>query len=169
MIWSTETLLIIERSTAAWLSPIVLVNKPDGSERMCLDYRHVNKYLATDVCPLPRLEELVEQAAGHPYYVTLDMREAYFQIMLDEETQDLTTFSDGVTLYRFKRLPFGLNCFPAIFSRLMASILTPLVKQGWVRNYLDDLLLWAPDFPELLSRVKQLFTLLTDHGVKQPE
>ncbi len=122
---------IIERSTAAWLSPIVLVNNPDGSKRMCLDYRHVNKHLATDVYPLPRLEELVEQAAGHPYYVTLDMREAYFQIILDEESLDLTIFSDGVTLCQFKRLPFGLNCSPAIFSRRMASILTPRVKQRW--------------------------------------
>ncbi len=60
---------IIERSTAAWLSPIVLVNKSDGSKRMCLDYRHVNKHRATDVYPLSRLEELVEQTAGHPYYV----------------------------------------------------------------------------------------------------
>ncbi len=125
---------IIERSRAAWLTPIVFVNKQDGSNRMCLDYRHVNKHLATDVYPLPRLQELVEQAAGHPYYVTLDMREAYFQIMLDEESRDLTTFGDGVTLYRFKRLPFGIYCSPAIFSRRMAPILTPLVKQGWVRN-----------------------------------
>ncbi len=78
----------------------------------------------------------------------------------------ITTFSDGVTLCRLKRLPFGLNCSPAIFSRRMASILAPLVKQELVRNYLDDLILLAPDFPKLLSRVKQLFTLLTDHGVK---
>ncbi len=54
---------IIELSTAAWLSPIVLVNKPDGSKIMCLDYRQVNKHLATDIYPLPRLEELVDQAA----------------------------------------------------------------------------------------------------------
>ncbi len=58
---------IIEPSTAAWLSPIVLVSKPDGSKRMCLDYRQVNKHLATDIYPLPRLEELVDQAAGHQY------------------------------------------------------------------------------------------------------
>ncbi len=88
----------------AWLSPIVLVNKPDDSRRMCLDYRHVNKHLAADIYPLPRLEELVDQAAGHQNYVTLDIREAYFQLMLDEESRDLTTFSDGVTLYGFKRL-----------------------------------------------------------------
>ena len=166
MLKDMEDREIIERSTAAWLSPIVLVSKPDGSKRMCLDYRHVNTQLTADVYPLPRLEELVEQAAGHPYYVTLDMREAYFQIMLDEESRDLTTFSDGVTLYRFRRLPFGLNCSPAIFSRRMASLLTPLLQKGWLKNYLDDLILWAPSFPELLSRLKQLFSLLTENGVK---
>ncbi len=69
---------IIEPSTAAWPSPIVLVNKPDGGKRVCLDYRQVNKHLATDIYPLPRLEELVDQAAGHQYYVPLDIREAYF-------------------------------------------------------------------------------------------
>ena len=50
---------------------------------MCLDYQHVNIHLSTDIYPIPRLDELVEQAAGQKYYVTLDMREAYFQILLD--------------------------------------------------------------------------------------
>ena len=65
---------IIEPSTAAWLSPIVLVKKPDGSQRMCLDYRKVNTHLQVDIHPLPRLEEMVETAAGNKYYATLDMR-----------------------------------------------------------------------------------------------
>ena len=57
---------------------MVLVDKPDGSKRMCHDYRHVNKHLATDIYPLPRLEELVDPVAGHQFYATLDMHEAYF-------------------------------------------------------------------------------------------
>ncbi len=56
---------IIEKSTAAWLSPIVLVNKPSGEKRMCLDYRKVNQHLVTDIYPLPNLEELVESVAGN--------------------------------------------------------------------------------------------------------
>ncbi len=128
MLQDMEDLDIIERSTAAWLSPIVLVNKPDGSTRMCLDYRHVNKQLSGDIYPLPRL------AAGHQYYITPAMREAYFQILLDEESRDLTIFSDGVTLCRFKRLPFSLKCSPAIFSRRMASLLTPLLRKGFVKT-----------------------------------
>ncbi len=70
---------------------------------MCLDYRHVNKHLATDIYPLPRLEELVDQAPGHNFYATLDMREAFFQVILDENSRDLTAFSDGVTIYRFRQ------------------------------------------------------------------
>ncbi len=80
----------------------------------------MNKHLSTDIYPLPRLDELVEQAAGNQYYVTLDLKEAYFQILLDEDSQDLTAFSDGVSLYRFRRLPFGLSCAPAVFSRQIA-------------------------------------------------
>ncbi len=93
------------------------------------------------------------------------MHEAYFQLMLDEDSWDLTTFSDGVTLYRFKRLPFGLNCSPAIFSKCMASLLTPLLRKGWVKNYLDDLI-FASTFQKLLVRLKELFSLLTNIGVK---
>ncbi len=80
---------------------------------MCLDYRGVNKTLAMDIYPLLRLEELVEMASGNKFYATLDLKDAYFQVMLDEDSRDLTTFSDGVSLYRFKRLPFGLSCSPA--------------------------------------------------------
>ncbi len=54
MLQDMEDRQIIEKSTSAWLSAIVFVNKPDGSKRMCLDYRHVNKHLATDIYPLPR-------------------------------------------------------------------------------------------------------------------
>ncbi len=60
MLQDMEDRRIIEKSISAWLSPIVLVNKPDGSKRMCLDYHHVNKHLTTDIYPLPRLEELVD-------------------------------------------------------------------------------------------------------------
>ncbi len=97
---------------------------------MCLDYCHVNKHLATDIYPLLRLEELVDQAAGYNFYTTLDMPEVYFQIHLDESGRDLTAFTDGLTLYRFRRLPFGLSCSPAIFTRHMGALLSPLLKEG---------------------------------------
>ena len=166
MLEDMEARGIIEKSTAAWLIPIVLVNKPNGSKRMCLDYRQVNTHLATDIYPLPRLDELVEQASGNKYYTTLDLKEAYFQITLHENSRDLTTFSDGVSLYRFRRLPFGLSCSPAIFSRQITTVLAPLLREGWVKNYLDDIILWAPDFPIMLQRINKLFECLQSNGVK---
>ncbi len=120
---------MIELSTAAWLSPVVLVNKPDGSKRMCPDYRGVNKHLAVvDIYPPLRLEELVELAYGNKFYATLDLKDAYFQVVLDESSRDITTFSDGISLYQCKRLPFGLSCSPAISSRQMAQLLSPLIR-----------------------------------------
>ncbi len=151
----------IEPSTAAWLSPIVLVSKPAGSKRLCLDYRGVNKHLATDIYPLPRLEELVTVALCNKFYATLGLKEPHFQMYLEESSRDDTTFSDGVSLYRYKRLPFGLNCSSAIFSRQMAQILAPLIKLGWLKNYLDDIINFGQDFNTLVvERLEVLFDLL---------
>ncbi len=76
MLQDMEKRGIIEKSTSAWMSPIILVNKPDGTKRMCLDYHKVNTHLATDIYPLPRLDELVEQASGNQYYTTLDLKKS---------------------------------------------------------------------------------------------
>ncbi|KAK3883664.1 hypothetical protein Pcinc_012043 [Petrolisthes cinctipes] len=77
---------VIEPSSAAWLSPIVLVNKPNGSKRLCLDFRRGNEHLSEDIYPLPRLDDLVNTAAGHQFYATLDLKDAYYQIVLDQES-----------------------------------------------------------------------------------
>ena len=98
MLEDMEARRIIEKSTSAWLSAIVLVNKPDGSKQMCLDYRQVNTDLATDIYPLPRLNELVEQDSDQDFYTTLDLKEAYFQVTIHEHSKDITTFSDGIEM-----------------------------------------------------------------------
>ncbi len=157
---------VIKTSTIAWLSPIVLVNKPDGSKRMCLDYCKVNEHLETDIYPLPRLEELVNAAAGNKYYVTLDLKDAYHQVELAESSRDVTTFNEDVPLYRFTRLPFGIASSPSLFSRHIAQVLAPLKKQGFVHNYLDDVILFAPNFETLVTRLDKLFLVLTEAGVK---
>ncbi len=94
---------------------------------MCLDYRNVNKQLTTDIHPFPNFEELVEHVAGNKYYATLDLKDAYYQVLLDEASRDLTTFSEGINLYRFKRLLFGLSCSASIFVRQLQGVLAPLL------------------------------------------
>ncbi len=133
---------------------------------MCLDYRKVNKQLTTVIHPLPNLEELVEQVAGNQYYATLDLKDAYYQVLLDDESRDLTTFSEGISLYRFKRLPFGLSCSASIFVRQLQGALAPLLRQGWVKSYLDDIILCAPSFPLLLKRLGEVFQHMGEVGIK---
>ncbi len=157
---------IIEKSTAAWLSPIVLVNKPSGEKRLCLDYRKVNTHLATDIFPIPKLEELVENVAGHQFYTTLDLKDAYYQVLLDEESRDLTTFTEGVNLYRFRRLPFGLSCSAAIFVRQLNNAIARLLKQTWIKTYLDDVLISAPNYETLLDTLDTVFEHMKKVGIK---
>ncbi len=119
----------------------------------------VNKQLTTDIHPLPNLEELVEHVAGNQYYATLDLKDAYYQVLLDEASRDLTTFSEGINLYRFKRLPFGLSCSASIFVRQLQGALVPLLRQGWVKSYFDDIILCAPSFQLLLKRLGEVFNI----------
>ena len=157
---------VIEPSYALYLSPIVLVTKPDGSKRMCIDYRGVNQKIKMDIHPLPRLDELLDDVSGHSWYCTLDLKDAYYQCQLDERSRDITTFSDGINLYRFKRLPFGLSVAPAIFTRAMQEVLRPLSKLGFVKNYLDDVILFAPNAKTLLERLDMLFKRMQEMGLK---
>ncbi len=76
--------------------------------------------------------------------------------MLDEENRDLSTFSEGINLYRFKRLPFGLTCSASIFVRQLQVALATLLKQVWVKSYLDDVILCAPNFQHLLQSLEEV-------------
>ena len=133
---------------------------------MCLDYRKVNTHLVTDIHPLPHLDELVENVAGNSYYATLDLTDAYYQMELHESSKDLTTFTEGVNLYRFKRLPFGLSCSASLFVRQLQKALAPLLQNRWVKSYLDDIIVCAPSYNILLQRLGQAFEQMQDVGIK---
>ncbi len=102
---------------------------------------------------------------GNRYYATLDLQDAYYQVMLDEESRDLTTFSD-LSIYRFKRLPFGLSCSASIFVRQLQGALAPLLRQGWVKCYLHDSILCAPSLQLLLQRLGEVFQYMGEVGIK---
>ncbi len=86
--------------------------------------------------------------------------------MLDEESRDLTTFSEGISLYRFKRLPFGLSCSASIFVRQLQGALAPVLKQRWVKSYLDDVIVCATSFDCLVQRRGQVFEQTEEVGIK---
>ncbi|KAJ1169201.1 hypothetical protein NDU88_001107 [Pleurodeles waltl] len=103
---------IIEPSQSPWCSPVVLVPKPDGSIRFCIDFRRVNSISQFDTYPLPRIDELLERLGKAKYMSTLDLTKGYWQIPLGPEDKEKTAFATPSGLYHFKVLPFGLHGAP---------------------------------------------------------
>ncbi|XP_078503492.1 fibrocystin [Lissotriton helveticus] len=90
-----------------WLPPIVAAKKKDGSVRLCIDLRALNKEVVVDRFPLPNITQMMSMLEGARVFSTLDLTSAYFQIKLHEESQELTAFVTPMGAYKFKRMPFG--------------------------------------------------------------
>ena len=128
---------IIEPSTAAYASPIVIVKKPDGSNRVCVDYRRLNKTTVFDPEPMPSAEEIFAKLSSDRYFSKFDLSKGYWQVPMREQDKDFTTFVCHRGLFRFTVMPFGLVNAPATFSRLMRRLLRNTQN---LDNYLDDVL-----------------------------
>ena len=146
---------IIEPSTAPYASPIVVVRKPDGSNRICVDYRKLNRVTVCDPEPMPQMEEIFAKLSGSKYFSKFDFSKGYWQVSMRPEDRDLTTFVTHRGLFRFTVMPFGLVNAPATFSRIMRRLTCDLQK---LRNYLDDVLSHAKDWDDHVQRLRQFFS-----------
>ena len=125
-------------SMSDWAAPIVPVLKPDGSIRICGDYKiTINKAAKQDVYPLPRVEDLFAILAGGKSFTKLDLAHAYTQIPLDESSKQYVTITTHKGLFRYNQLPFGVSAAPSIFQRIMEGLLQGIPH---VSIYLDDIL-----------------------------
>ena len=148
------TMGVIEESNAAYASPVVMVKKPDGSTRVCIDYRKLNSVTVFDPEPMPTAEEIFAKLAGDRFFSKFDLSKGYWQVPVHEEDRDLTTFICHRGLFRFRVMPFGLVNAPATFSRLMRRVLRD--SQG-LDNYLDDVLTHTPDWNRHLLALRDFF------------
>ena len=106
---------VIIPSNSSWASPVVLVNKSDGSTRFCVDYRMVNNLTRKDAYPLPRIDECFDTLAGSHWFCTMDLASGYWQVEIDERDRSKTAFTTQQGLYEFMVMPFGLCNAPATF------------------------------------------------------
>ena len=138
---------VIEKSQSKYASPIVLVRKKDGSNRFCVDYRKLNAITVFDPEPVPNADDLLTKLSQGRYFSKFDLSKGYWQIPMAEADKAKTAFVTSEGLYQFTVLPFGMVNAPAIFSRLMRSVLAGLDN---VVNYIDDILIYTETWDEHL-------------------
>ncbi|GBN71776.1 Retrovirus-related Pol polyprotein from transposon 297, partial [Araneus ventricosus] len=156
---------IIEESSGPWASPIVLVKKKDRSTRFCVDYRKLNEITIKDSYPLPRIDDTLDALNGSQWFSTLDFKSGYWQVEIQLEDKEKTTFTTGQGLWQFKVMPFGLCNAPATFERLMETVLRGLTSEACL-VYLDDIIIVGRTFQEHLNNIRKVFQRLQKANLK---
>jgi hypothetical protein len=156
---------IIQPSISSWSSPIVLVSKPDGTIRFCVNYKKLNNLTIKDKFPLPRIDDSLDSLAGKAIYSTLDCFSGYWQVPLHPNSQHLTSFISPFGSFQFTVLPFGLTNAPSLFSRIMQTILAPFLFQ-FVIVYIDDICVFSNSTDEHRHHLEMVFQKLEAFSVK---
>ena len=119
-----EDAKLIEPTHSYMASPSILVKKKDGSYRLVVDYRGLNKQIEETSWPVPGMNDVIDSLDGNCYFSNIDLTSGSFQMTLDEESQNVTAFLTPMGLYKWKRLPMGLASAPENFHNLMELIMS---------------------------------------------
>jgi hypothetical protein len=160
-----NSLDVIEPSSSPWSSPVVPVRKKDGSIRMCIDYRQLNRVTIPDKFPVPTLADSVFGLYGTEFFTRLDLVRGYYQIPVDEKSRPYTAFSTPRNHWQFKRLSFGLRNAPSAFQREIQAVLSTFPSSK-VIAYIDDILIMGTTFAEHLSLVSKVLHTLRSYNIK---
>ncbi|GKE23220.1 putative reverse transcriptase domain-containing protein [Tanacetum coccineum] len=147
----------IRPNSSPWGAPILFVKKKDGSFRMCIDYRELNKLTVKNRYPLPRIDDLFDQLQGSNIYSKIDYR--YHQLRVREEDIPKTTFKTRYGHYEFQVMPFGLTNAHAVFTDLMNRVCKPYLDK-FVIVFIDDILIYSRDEKEHEEHLKTILEWL---------
>ena len=145
-----------------WCSGIVVVPKPSGAVRICVDLTQLNKAVQREIHPMASVDESLAKMAGSKLFTKLDAKSGFWQVPLCQESRLLTTFITPFGRFCFNRLPFGISSAPEIFQRSMTEILQDM--EG-VICHMDDILIHAPDQVVHDQRVRAVLKRLHEAGI----
>ncbi|GJY56414.1 putative reverse transcriptase domain-containing protein [Tanacetum coccineum] len=149
----------IRPSSSPWGAPVLFVKKKDGTFRMCIDYRELNKLTIKNRYPLPRIDDLFDQLQGSSVYSKIDLRTGYHQLRIREEDIPITAFRTRYGHYEFQVMPFGLTNAPAVFMDLMNRVCKPYLDK-FVIVFIDDILIYSKNKDEHKEHLKAILELL---------
>ncbi|KAL7851957.1 hypothetical protein SRHO_G00177420 [Serrasalmus rhombeus] len=156
---------VIRASCSPYSSPVVVVQKKDGTIRLCVDYRQLNSKTRKDAYPLPRIDESLDALGGAQFFSTLDLASGYNQVPMAEHDKAKTAFCTPFGLFEFNRMPFGLCNAPSTFQRLMERIFGDERFQSLLL-YLDDIVIFSSTFDLHLQRLETVLKRLQQNNLK---
>lgn len=154
---------IIRESDSDYSSPVLLVGKKNGEQRLCVDYRKLNSLTIKDSHPLPRIDDQIDKLYGGNYLISLDLKSGYHQVPIEESSKRYTAFVTPEGQYEYNRVPFGLSNAPRVFQRLMTRILKPIREKSAL--YLDDVLLFGHTVEEALDVLREALGIFRNEGL----
>lgn len=155
---------IIRRSESSFASPIVIVKKQNGEDRLCVDYRELNSITIKQPFPMPIIEELLASLAGYTYFTTLDFMSGYYKNPVDPESQPYTAFVANDGHFEFLTMPFGLVNAPSVFQSVMNKMITDLQK-GDMIAYLDDVIIPSYTVEQGLQKLERVLKMVQSLGL----
>ena len=154
----------IRKSRSAFGSPVLFVKKPDGSLRMCVDYRMVNDATESIKASLPLIDDLLQSALGSSLFSKIDLKGAFNLIRMAPGSEHLTAFMTKFGLFEYVEIPFGLKNGPTVFQSFMNSIFSDLMGRG-MDFFIDDILVYEKDATKHKELLIEIFKRLHAHGL----
>ena len=153
---------LIRPSASPWGSPIIFVDKRDGTTRLCVDYRKLNDVTIKNKYPLPKIEDLFDQLNGARVFSKIDLRSGYHQLKIRESDIPKTAFTTRYGLFEYTVMSFGLTNAPAYFMNLMNKIFMEYLDK-FVVVFIDDILVYSKTEEEHAVHLRLVLETLREH------